>query len=278
MSTAIELNTQIEKVEQVVLECGVMALREQPAMMQAIKLAQGVKALKAIFNKEFVETTFLHLQNTPLGFLTDKPDGGYPGPVVQECLIEALLRGFRPVNNEWNIIAGRFYGAKNGYERLVHEFPGVTNVEIDLGVPKLVAEKGALVACEGRWRHNGKKETLWCGPPRGDGSTLDTSIPIKVNSGMQSDAILGKATRKLYARMYQRMSGVVVTDADGEEVIPTESLPAPAAPAKDGQRIKMNGNKKDAAPAPDPVTGEVPMTDEEKRAIADAESRQSGQG
>lgn len=262
MSTSIELSTAIEKVEKVVLECGVMALRDQPAMMQAIQLAQGVKALKAIFNKEFIESTFLHLQNTPLGFLTDKPDGGYPGPVVQECLIEALLRGFRPVNNEWNIIAGRFYGAKNGYERQVHEFPGVSNVEIDLGVPKLAGEKGALVVCEGRWRCNGNKESLWCGPPRDGASTLDTSIPVKVNSGMGPDAILGKATRKLYARMYQRMSGVVLSDVEPEDVIPTEALPAPADPAKDGQRIKMGGKKTDAPPPKvsddfDPSTGEL---------------------
>lgn len=256
-STSIELSSQIEKVEKVVLECGVMALREQPAMLQAIKLAQGVKALKTIFNKEFVENTFMHLQNTPLGFLTDKPDGGYPGPVVQECLIEALLRGFRPVNNEWNIIAGRFYGAKNGYERQVHEFPGVSNVEIDLGVPKLVADKGALVVCEGRWRHNGKSESLWCGPSRDNSSTLDTSIPVKVNSGMSNDAILGKATRKLYARMYARMSGVVVVDGDTEDVIPAESLPAPAEPAKDGQRIKMNGRKAQVPDNFDPSTGEL---------------------
>jgi hypothetical protein len=260
------IEKSVQDVEQVVLECGIVALKEQPALMQAINLARGVKALKAIITKELVESVFLPLQNTPLGFLTDKADGGYDGPTVRECVIEGLLRGFRPVGNEMNIIAGRFYGTKNGFERIVLQYPGVSNVELDLGVPRLVADKGAVVPCEARWTVNGKKMVLYCGPPREAGG-LDTSIPIKVNSGMAADAILGKATRKLYARIYQRLTGCAsdIIDAEGEGLtVPAQSLPAPADPSKDGQRIKMNGNKRPDA-AHDPVTGEVPMSNDDRQ-------------
>jgi hypothetical protein len=200
------------------------------------------------------------LQGSKLGFVTDKDaGGGYPAEVVREVIIEALLRGFRPVGNEFNIIAGQFYGAKNGFERIVREWPGLTNLRIDLGVPHLVAEKGALVPCEARWRLDGRDMKVECRPAAGDG--FDTRIPVKVNGGMGPDAILGKATRKLYARVYQVLTGCAsdIVDADGDVLtVPGQSLPAPAEPTKDGQRIKMNGSKKQEAAAHDPVTGEMP--------------------
>jgi hypothetical protein len=276
-----------DDIESVVAQCNVMALREKPALLQAIELAQGVAKLREILPKGIVERYFMPLQGSKLGFVTDKDtSGGYTWEVVREVLIEALLRGFRPVGNELNIIAGQFYGAKNGFERIVREWPGLTNLRIDLGVPHLVADKGALVPCEARWRLDGKAMSVECKPPSGE--EFDTRIPVKVNGGMGPDAILGKATRKLYARVYQVLTGCAsdIVDAEGETVtVPGQSLPAPAEPAKDGQRIKMGGNgKKVDAPASnsepkhDPVTGEVPMTDEEKRAAAAAEREPGADG
>ncbi len=271
----VAIQKATEDIESVVAQCNVMALREKPALMQAIELAQGMAKLREILPKGVVERYFMPLQGSKLGFITDKDkDGGYPWEVVRDVLIEGLLRGFRPVGNEINIIAGGFYGAKNGFERIVREWPGLTNIRIDLGVPHLVADKGALVPCEARWRIDGRDMSLECRPPTAD--DFDTRIPVKVNGGMGPDAILGKATRKLYARVYQVLTGCAndIVDAEGETItVPGQSLPAPADPAKDGQRIKMGGKKPDAPPPaadvkPDPVTGEVPMTDEEKRAIA----------
>lgn len=269
-----------DDIESVVAQCNVMALREKPALLQAIELAQGVAKLREILPDGIVQRYFMPLQGSKLGFVTDKDaDKGYSVAIVREVVIEALLRGFRPVGNEFNIIAGNFYGAKNGFERIVREWPGLTNLRIDLGVPHLVAEKGALVPCEARWRLDGRNMSVECKPPTSD--AFDTRIPVKVNGGMGPDAILGKATRKLYARVYQVLTGCSndIVDADGETItVPAPSLPAPAEPAKDGQRIKMNG-KKDAPPAEgkhDPVTGEVPLTDEEKRAIAAEEAASKG--
>jgi hypothetical protein len=248
----IQLATQ--SIENIVSQCGVLALRAAPALTQAINMARGMKQLRDILTESAILSDFMPLQNTTLGFLTDKP-AGYDWETVRDVLIEALLRGFRPINNEYNIMSGRFYGAKNGFDRITHEYPGVQNLQVRLGVPQLAGEKGALVSCEARWLIDGKPMTVKCVPAKGD--DFDSQIPVKVNSGMGPDAILGKATRKLYARVYQVLTGcssdIVENDFD---LIPVESLPAPAEAAQDGRRIKMNGGAK--REEHNPETGEFP--------------------
>lgn len=276
-------------IETIVNECSVLALRDQPVLTQAIRMARGMKALRGILTQSAIELDFMPLQGSPLGFLTDKDQsGGYSWEVVRDVLIEGLLRGFRPIGNEFNIIAGRFYGAKNGFERVVREYPGVSEMRANMGVPTLVGDKGALVPCEARWRFQGKEMDLVCSPAK-DGD-FDNRIPVKVNSGMVPDAILGKATRKLYARVYQRLTGCSSDVVDGEtnEIMPAESLPAPAEAARDGQRIRLNGKRNSPVEVAgmDAVTGEMPpITDAEKlrREVAEqdaadrkAEAREPG--
>lgn len=234
-----------DSIEMAIRECGVMAVRSEPPFMQAVRMAHGIRMIRGALTEEFVKQNFMPLQGSALGFLADK---AYDWEVVRDVLCEAMLRGFRPVNNEFNIIAGRFYGAKAGFERIVNEWDGLSRLEINLGVPQLVADKGALVPCEAKWVLYGEPMELAC--VQQDGG-LDTRIPVKVNSGMGPDAILGKATRKLYARIYQRLSGCAaeIIEHDGE-AIPTEGLPALAAPEQDGKRIKMGGKHKNGSPDP----------------------------
>lgn len=237
-----------EQIEKAINECGVLAVRDQPVFVQAVKMAQGIRMIREALPEGFVKESFMPLQNSALGFLTDKPDG-YPWEVVRDVLCEALLRGFRPVGNEFNIISGRFYGAKAGFERIVMEFQGVSDIRITLGVP-VMSDRGALVPCEASWRYQGKEDGIACIQTQGG---IDSRIPVKVNNGMGPDAILGKATRKLFARIYQRLTGCSrdVIDADPDEV-PRMELPATAEPAQDGKRIKLgrNGNKAAAEAGP----------------------------
>lgn len=246
--TAEEKNMAIQKatnqIETIVSECSMLALRNEPILMQSIRLARGMKALRSVLTQEAIMSDFMPLQGTTLGFITDKDkEGGYDWQTVRECLIEALLRGFRPIGNEFNIIAGRFYGAKNGFERIATEYPGLTDLRIDLGVPQLQADKGALVPCIARWFFQGEEMEIRCVAPSKEGD-IDMRIPVRVNSGMGADGILGKATRKLYARIYQRLTGCArdVIDADPEE-LPPQDLPAPATPDKDGRRISLKGKQ-----------------------------------
>lgn len=276
-TTAIE-RAQTE-IDRVLSECNVMALREMPALTQAVTLASGVRALRDLLSDDFMKKHFMPLQGTALGFLTDR-DNAKEGPreygiaVVREVMIEALIHGFMPVGNEINIIAGRCYGAKNGYLRKVGKFPGISDLQITFGVPHQVTD-GALVPCWARWRLDGKTCELRCEYLKNaEGNVSDTRIVVRVNKGMGTDAILGKAERKLLKRIYDRLMGSTLTLSDGDVLdtigteVQSEPTPAPVPPEQDGRRIKMGGNGKNGEaapepkPKPDPSSGEVPASEE----------------
>jgi hypothetical protein len=238
-----------DDVESAIRECGVHAISALPKFMQALQMAKGVRALRTALEDNFVKWALMPLMGSTLGFLTDldsKPEK-YSVQVVRDCAIEAMLRGFNIVGNEFNIIAGRFYGTKNGYERLVLEFPGLRDLVLQPGVPTLAGDKGALVPFTATWTLNGKAMCIDCQQTK-DGP--DLRIPVKLNTGMGPDAIIGKATRKMLFRIYQRVNGSTYGATDGEvgdEVINTTGEPAPSpvpAGTPEGRRIKLGGKSK----------------------------------
>lgn len=220
--TAIQRATN--EIESVLASCNAMTLRELPALAQAVTLATGVTTLRKVLTDELMKSVFMPLQGTPLGFLTDRDNAKegpreYPITVVREVLIEALIHGFRPVGNEINIIAGRCYGAQNGYARLVADYPGLTDLQLTPGVPVHIAEKGALVPYRATWRLNGVPMELRCEYVKSaDGAVDDTRIPVKVNANMGADAIIGKAKRKFLKQIYDRLTGSKLSLADGEAI------------------------------------------------------------
>lgn len=251
-------NTNIEKVSQAIEtainECGIRSISKLPAFMQAIRMAQGIAALRGALTDSFVQTTLMPLQGTALGFLTDKDkDGGYGVNVVRDCAIEAMLRGFNVVGNEFNIIAGRFYGTKAGFERQVASFPGLRNLVLQPGVPELKGgDRGAVVPYTATWIFQGQDMRLDCQLSK---EGIDQRIPVKVNAGMGADAVIGKATRKILHRIYQRINGSSYGLVDGEvgdEPLLTTGEPAPSAVpvgTPEGKRIKLGGKKTSGASA-----------------------------
>ena len=176
-------------LEQVAQEASLATIEGQGRFQKMASLAEGITRLREMISSEIMKPV-MALQGTPLGFRTDKDkSGGYSMPQVKEALIEAVLRGVYPVGNEFNIICDRAYITREGMSRLVSEWPGLTNLEIDLGVPGM-KDGGVLVVCMATWHLGGVAHTL------------KATIPVKVNSGMGADAILGKATRKILKRVY----------------------------------------------------------------------------
>jgi acetylornithine deacetylase/succinyl-diaminopimelate desuccinylase-like protein len=171
---------------------------------KAIVTAQAFDSLRSALDDKTM-ASIMKLQGSSLGFRTDKDgDKGYPVAVVRDCLIEAVLRGVQPVGNHFNIIAGRCYITKEGFAYLLKKLPGFSDFRTMYGIPKSLTG-GAIVACEASWKFNGIPDRLEC------------EIPIKVNAGMGSDAILGKAARKLMARVYAQVTGSEMTDGDASE-------------------------------------------------------------
>jgi hypothetical protein len=254
-------------VQSAIAECGFQSISHLPAFTQAIRMAQGVRELRAALTDEFVASTLMPLRGTALGFLTDKDrdDPSYYGiAIVRDCAIEAMLRGFNVVGNEFNIISGRFYGTKAGFERLVAEWPGLTDLVLQPGVPVMSASDKTIAAVPytAEWRVAGKPMAIICQKVEG---ALDTRIPVKVNGGMGPDAIIGKATRKMLFRIYQRLNGSSLGLVDGDvndvlttgEPAPTNALPAGQKPkqgaALDAMVERHEQTKRGSVPPPAPA-------------------------
>ena len=166
---------------------------------RALATANAVATLRDLLTKE-VMANVMPLQNTALGFMTDRRDAPYSVDVVRDCLIEAVLQGVSPIGNEFNIISGRAYITKNGMRRKLSNIDGLSYA-ITPGIPKL-AEKGAVIVMGIDWTYAGKTEHK------------DLTIAVRVNAGMGTDAIIGKATRKASAWLYDAVTGTSVNEGD----------------------------------------------------------------
>jgi hypothetical protein len=212
---------------------------------KAFGIAGAITMLHAAITDQHMRL-LMPLQNRALGFLTDRPKEGYSQEVVKECVIEAVLQGYLPTGNEFNIIAGRFYATKNGLARKVREFPGLADLRLNLLPPRAHGDGGAIVVATATWNREGKPDSI------------TREIPVKVNSGMGPDAILGKATRKLLASVYGVLTGSEYTVPDGE-VDDTgrgsfdPSRMAPTVPPVGGTLAKIEAVAKELPPEPEPT-------------------------
>lgn len=237
MTTGTELTInatpeQLTELEAVAHECQLQLQNVETPFQASFALAAATRKLDALITDAMMDD-ILALQGQALGFRTDKDRDkmgnagpGYPVAVVRPAFIEATVRGFRPINNEFNIIAGRFYGAKAGFERLVKGYPGLTNFEESASVPERSGPKTALVGYVAKWEFKGEEmryERLQKKLP--SGALFDNRIVIRVNEGMIEDAILGKAYRKAYAGILNLLNEhVVIPEGDVDDgVIDVES-------------------------------------------------------
>lgn len=194
--------TSLAQVEELAKKYALSACEARGCFERALVLSEGIMALRQAVKP--LLPRILPLMNSQLGFLTDrKGKEPYPDEVVLECLIEATLRGLYPVGNEWNILAGRAYITKEGYARLVRELPGLTDLKLEPGVPKMLAG-GAVVPYRAAWKQSGK------------GYQLVREIPVRLNAGMGVDGAIGKATRKMLAAIHTRVTGSFLTEGDAE--------------------------------------------------------------
>ena len=188
----------------------------------AIELAQGIEELRNLFSRPEIQARVQALQDTALGFRTDKdpnvlnrktnqPNKPYPYEVVKDAVIEALLRGLQLVGNQFNIIAGRFYCTKEGFESLIRSQPAVTNFKLKIGVPQ-AKNGGVVVQCSATWKQGG------------EAADLEAEIPVKSNDSSTADQLIGKATRKFLSRCYQQMTGNTMPDGDAEAEVSTVSV------------------------------------------------------
>lgn len=179
---------------------GLIAQKEASQFKKMALIAGSIQELRALLTPQVMKP-IMALQNTSIGFLTDRPNGGYDVDTVRDCLIEATLTGVFPVGNEFNIISARCYTTKEGFGHKLRDIFGLQYI-ITPGIPRNVSEAGAVVKMRIEWTYNGQK------------SDRELEFAIRVNKGMGADAIIGKATRKARAWLFTAVTGQEVGEGD----------------------------------------------------------------
>lgn len=169
---------------------------------RAYKMSTAIKEIKSLLSDSYM-APILELQGTSLGFKTDKDkDKGYPVDVVRKCLIEAVFLGVQPYGNMFNIIAGNTYLTKEGLGYLLKNIEGL-RYDIVFDLPRVNnTNSSAAIAAKISWDYKVEKGN----------KTIE--IPIKVNSMMGTDAIIGKATRKARKWLYDYLTGSEIPEGD----------------------------------------------------------------
>ena len=216
-TTAITIRTEAKALDKVANDFTTAMAGTEHQFEMALITANAMKQLQDMLTDE-VMTDIMTLQNSRLGFLTDKDPSKpqwkngqqiipkpYAVETVKRCLIEATLTGLKPVGNQFNIISGSCYATKEGFAYLLKNLPGLTDLKENYDVPVMKKEQGATVHCTASWNYNGNADSIEC------------TIPIRVNKTMGADAILGKTERKLKARIFNRITGSELSSADASD-------------------------------------------------------------
>lgn len=192
-------------------ESGLLAQSQASRFRRMAMIAGSIQTLRNILTTE-VMAPIMALQNNPIGFLTDNPNG-YPESVVRDCVIEATLSGVDIVGNEFNIISSRCYITKAGFFHKLRDYNGFSWIETP-DVPQINRENtGALVKVNNEWV---------LGKTKGQ-KTLN--LAIRVNRGMGPDAIVGKAVRKSRAWLWTMITGQEVPEGESSDVVIIENEP-----------------------------------------------------
>jgi hypothetical protein len=199
----------------------------------AIMVADAITHLKSMLTAEVMKP-IMALQGTSIGYRTDKDaTGGYPVEVVRDAFIDVVLKGFKVVGNEFNIIAGRAYFTREGYEgallrlsRLGH----FSDFQDAYSIPKMVSDSEAIVTASASWKFKGVV-----------GKIENAQFSIRMNKGMGADGAIGKAKRKLKARVHERVTGIAATEGDTSDgpVIDVHSTPVTGTGTAVGQAPVM---------------------------------------
>ena len=168
-----------------------------------------VSLLRKALTQEVMETVFMPLMNTKIGFLTDRngrPNSRgevkplYSVEVVRDALIDAVAIGLLPTGNQFNIIAERMYPTKEGYTALLRKL-GVKYF-IDVSYDKSQTQGFAEIPCKITYQYNGEKNGF---------SIVAT---VKKDNYSSPDQLRGKAERRAKKALYEYITGCDFGDAD----------------------------------------------------------------
>lgn len=208
MQTNKQLAVPLEVIQ--TLDNSVVAIvgaKNIEGFQKAFMVSDAIGKLKEVLTPQYMKP-IMNLQGNALGFKTDMDKkGGYDEATVKNCLIEAVLIGIQPVGNQFNIIAGNMYPTKQGFKYLLDNIKGL-DYTVTKQLPRIKPDNsGAAVVCDIEWSING-----------GEKHTKSIDFPIKMNAYMGADGVLGKADRKAFAWLYNKINGTEIPDGDVQDV------------------------------------------------------------
>lgn len=208
--TVSKKEQQLVKLEKAVADNSIVDIAKLDPVRQAMALSKGLtevaKALDPLMDE------FLPLAGSPLGF---RLDGQYGKPELRASMVEATLRGLPLVGNHFNVIQGRAYVTKEGYEFLVRNHPSVFNLQHDVLQPEEIKPvKGTKdVAAHMPFVAN------WV-DSQGTEHELRTTVYVRMYGGNSSfyDGLVGKATRRGLKKVYESLVGKVLAPPDADDL------------------------------------------------------------
>jgi hypothetical protein len=178
------------------------------------------------------------------------------------------------VGNEINIIAGRMYAAKAGLARKVREWPGLRNLKYDFQIASHTGNL-AQVKVWAEWDVGGVHQSI--------GRDDECVIPVVAYEKTGPDAVLGKAERKLLARIYAKLCGSMIDEGevgDGRvRAVEVEDVtePGPDRASRAREAVLATAAEPAGPPATTPVAEAQAAGRAASQAVAQAQANPSAE-
>lgn len=223
----------------------------------AFNAAQIIMLLREALTDEVLNTIFMPLMNSKVGFRTDR-DGKidrktgkakplYDQNTVREAIIDAALIGLRPTGNQFNIISGTMYPTKEGYTSLLKKI-GAKYI-IDYSQPTIAPQGFATFVCKINYEF------------KGDKNAFNVTATVRTDQYSSYDQLRGKAERRAKKALYEYLTGTDYGEADEASSRPIDTpyidmtRPAAVTAANQGTPIEIKPAQPESAtiPAPEPA-------------------------
>ncbi len=226
----------------------------------AFGAAQVIMLLREALTEEVMNTIFMPLMNSKVGFRTDRdgrPDKQgrvkplYTVDVVREAIIDGALIGLRPTGNQFNIISGTMYPTKEGYTALLKKI-GAKYI-IDYSQPTTDSQGFATFICKINYEY------------KGDKNAFSVSATVRTDQYSSYDQLRGKAERRAKKALYEYLTGTDYGEADETSSAPIDVVAVEiGSQANQGPRIgakRPEPQPQQVQPqaAPEPQAGPEPQ-------------------
>lgn len=175
----------------------------------AFNAARVITLLREALTEEVMQTVFMPLMNTKVGFRTDrdgKPDKYgktkplYDVATVRDAIIDAAIIGLLPTGNQFNIISGTMYPTKEGYTVLLKKIGA--KYLIDVRQDESQNPAFAVFPCKIDYHYNGERKNL------------TVTATVRRDQYSSNDQLRGKAERRAKKALYEYLTGTDYGDAD----------------------------------------------------------------